>query len=56
VTGGGAIKFLSSDINGWGKIFFQKKHTKRINKLVKQYVNITEIIELDTLTKLHNYN
>lgn len=56
VTGGGAIKFLSSDMNAYGKLFFQKKHTKRINKLLKQYVNITQIIELDSLAKVHNYN
>lgn len=55
LASGGAISFSSGIRNGSGVIHFQKEHAKRINKLLKRYVNITEIIELDNLTKVLNY-
>lgn len=55
LASGGAISFSSGIRNGSGVIHFQKEHAKRINKLLKRYVNITEVIELESLTKVINF-
>lgn len=53
---GGVIRLKSDERNASGIIYFQKKHTKKIDKLLKQYINITEHIEFASVSEvLDNY-